>query len=118
MTDLIALISSGKGTIAHVQKVIDEEEWENIFIITNEEFREQVPKNDKIETIIIDKNKMLPEIIQDLKTILKDKIKMMETAVNLISGEGKEHMALLSALLQLGVGIRLIALTKEGVKEI
>ena len=49
MTDLIALISSGKGTIAHVQKVIDEEEWENIFIITNEEFREQVPKNDKIE---------------------------------------------------------------------
>ena len=43
---------------------------------------------------------------------------MMETAVNLISGDGKEHMALLSALLKLGVGIRLIALTKEGVKEV
>ena len=118
MSDLIAIISSGKGTIAHVEKVIEGEEWERIFIITNEEFKELVPKRENIETIIIDRNKMIPDLIEDLKTALKDKVKMMETAVNIISGEGKEHIALLSALLKIGVGIRLVALTKEGIKEV
>ena len=61
---------------------------------------------------------MIPDLIEDLKTALKDKVKMMETAVNIISGEGKEHIALLSALLKIGVGIRLVALTKEGIKEV
>ena len=46
------------------------------------------------------------------------KIKDSEVAVNFVSGTGKEHMALLSALLKLGIGIRLLALTKEGVTEI
>jgi hypothetical protein len=49
---------------------------------------------------------------------LKDKIKGTEVALNLVSGTGKEHMAILAALLKLGVGIRLVALTKEGFKEI
>ena len=31
------------------------------------------------------------------------------------SGEGKEHMALISALLSLPVGVRFTALTKDGV---
>jgi len=38
--------------------------------------------------------------------------------VNIVSGDGKEHMALISALLKLGLGIRFVALTKEGIKEI
>jgi hypothetical protein len=118
MTDLIALISSGKGTIGHVERVISGEEWEKVFIVTNEEFKDQVPKADNIEMIDIDKNKMLPDMIEDIKNALKDKISIMETAVNIISGEGKEHMALLSALLKLGVGIRLVAFTKDGVKEV
>ena len=41
-----------------------------------------------------------------------------EAAVNLISGNGKEHMAVISALMKLGLGIRLIALTPNGIKEI
>ena len=118
MADLIALISSGKGTVGHVQRVIEGEEWGKVFIITTDEFKDQVPEKENIETIIINKDKMLPDLIRDLKTSLKDKVKMMETAVNIISGDGKEHMALLSALLKLGVGIKLVAFTKEGVKEI
>ena len=37
---------------------------------------------------------------------------------NFVSGMGKEHMALISALLKLGVGIRLMALTKNGIEEV
>ena len=49
---------------------------------------------------------------------LKDKISDTEVAVNVISGTGKEHMAIISAILKMGLGIRLIALTKDGVEEI
>ena len=49
MTDLIACISSGKGTIGHVARVIEGEEWERIYVITSKEFKDSVPKGDNIE---------------------------------------------------------------------
>ena len=36
----------------------------------------------------------------------------------MVSGTGKEHMCVLAALLKLGVGVRLVALTKEGVQQL
>ena len=41
----------------------------------------------------------------------------MEVAVSLASGDGKEHMAMISALLKLPIGVKFVALTKEGVAE-
>ena len=41
-----------------------------------------------------------------------------EVAISLASGNGKEHMALISALLSIPVGIRLVVYTKEGIKYI
>ncbi len=117
MTDLVAFISSGKGTIAHVLRVIESENWDSVYILTTDEFSKEVPNKENIKKIILDPRKMLSDIIIDIKGSLKG-IRIMDTAVNIISGEGKEHMALLSALLQLGVGIRFVALTKDGVKEI
>jgi hypothetical protein len=67
---------------------------------------------------VIDPSKFLPELVEDLKNVLKGKINGLEVGVNFISGSGKEHMALMSALQQLGIGLRLVALTKDGVKEI
>ena len=45
---------------------------------------------------------------------LKGKIKGIEVALSIASGEGKQHMALMSALISLPVGIRFTALTKDG----
>ncbi|MBD3164845.1 hypothetical protein GF323_06630 [Candidatus Woesearchaeota archaeon] len=117
MTDLIAFISQEKATAAHVRQVIKGQEWEKIYLIANQDFNESL-KKDNMELIRIDNRKMLPEIAEDIRKHLKDKVKMMETAVNIIAGSGKEHMALLSALLKLGVGIRFIAFTTKGVREI
>jgi hypothetical protein len=71
-----------------------------------------------VEFIIIDKNKHTSDITEDIFRKLKGRIKDTEVALNMISGDGKEHMATLSALLKLGLGIRLMAYTKEGVREI
>ena len=37
MTDLIACLSSGKGTWGHVNRLISDGEWGKIFLITNDE---------------------------------------------------------------------------------
>ena len=118
MTDLIACLSTGKGTWAHVFRLIEEHEWDNIFLITNEFGKEKFQPKKQVEYILINSNRFLPELTEDIKSQLKEKINPTDVAVNLISGSGKEHMAILSALLKLGLGIRLIALTTNGVKEV
>jgi len=117
MADLVACLSSGKGTWLQVAGLIKHQEWDNIFLITDEFGKEKFSSDKKIELIVIDPNKKLTELVEDIKKSLIGKL-TVDVAVNMISGSGKEHMALLSALLKLGAGIRLIALTKEGVKEI
>ncbi len=57
------------------------------------------------------------DLISEIKKELKDKISG-EVALNITSGSGKEHMALLSVLMQCEVGFRFVALTKEGIKEV
>ena len=118
MVELIACLSTGKGTWIHVSKLIEGGEWDKVFLITNEFGKENFTNKKNAEFILIDTKKSLKELREEIKDKIKDKIKGTEVAVNLISGVGKEHMALMSALLKLGLAIRFIALTKEGVREV
>lgn len=117
MTDLIACLSTGKGTIGHVKRVIEGMEWGKIFLITNDSVDESFSK-ENIEKISIDTNKTITEMSADIKQALDGKINDLEVALNVVSGDGREHMALISALLKMGLGFRLVTLTKEGVRVI
>lgn len=117
--DLIAVLSSGKGTWGHVARLITDVEWGKIFLISNEFGKENFTCSKPFELILIDDNRGIEEMQKDIKSQLEGKLKSFdEIAINLVSGTGKEHMALLSALMQLGVGFKMVALTKDGVKEI
>ena|SRR3989344_3892633 len=118
MPTLIACLSTGKGTWGHVSRLIKENPWDKVILITNEFGKENFTKSDNTELILIDSSKGIEDLSKEIKEKLKSQIKDSEIALNIISGSGKEHSALLSALLKLGVGIRLVALTKEGMKEI
>ncbi|MEK6826161.1 MAG: hypothetical protein AABX90_00865 [Nanoarchaeota archaeon] len=118
MPTLIANLSTGKGTWGHVARLIEGEKWDKIFLITNEYGKENFNKNEKTELMSVKVEAGLKELRDEIYNILKERVKDTEVGVNVISGSGKEHMALISALLKLGVGIRLVALTKEGVEEI
>jgi hypothetical protein len=118
MASLVACLGNGKGTWAHVAQVIDKQEWEKIFLVTNSFGVENFKPSKQVEYIIIDENKFLPEIIEDITKQLKGKIAGTEVALNMISGAGKEHMAVLSAIIKTGLGVRLVALTTKGIKEI
>ena len=115
MTDLIACLSTGKGTIGHVKRVIEGMEWGKIFLITNDSVDESFNK-ENIEKISIDTGRTITEMSADIKKALDGKISDLEVALNVVSGEGREHMAVISALLRMGLGFRLVALTREGVK--
>lgn len=118
MTELIACLSTGKGTWGHVSRLIQEVKWDKVYLLTNEYGKENFSKDDKTEFIVVNPDQGLRELRDEMQTKLKGLIKGTEVAVNLISGTGKEHVALMAALLKLGVGVRFMALTKEGVQEL
>jgi len=111
--ELVALLSKGQGTWAQVAGIIKQGEWENIILIGTE-----FAKNfqvDKQHTFIQVNSQRLVDLKQEIQEKIKGKIRGTEVALSIASGDGKEHMALISALLSVPVGVRFTALTKEGV---
>ena len=112
--ELIALLSTGKGTWAQVAGLLGHGDWEKI-ILVGDDFAKDFKHEKEFEFIKIDLNKKLKELKQEFSEKLKGKFNGTEVALSIASGDGKQHMALISALINLPVGIRFAALTKEGV---
>jgi hypothetical protein len=118
--EFVALMSSGKGTWGQVAGIINKGQWEKIFLVCSEFAASKIGEFDFSRNATIIKtnfDRPILEVIDDLKKKLQDKFSGMEVALSLASGEGKEHMALMSALINLPVGIKFVALTKDGVSE-
>lgn len=118
MTNLIGFVSSGEGTWGHVQRLVNEGPFTRVFLLTDAFGREKFTTQRPVEFIRIDSSAPTAILAENIRKALEGKIPDLEVAVNFISGTGKEHMALLSALLKLGLGIRLVVLTKEGIAEL
>ena len=112
--ELVALLSSGKGTWAQVSGLIKYGEWDKILLI-GDSFAKDFSSEKKFEFIQVDLTKKIKELTEELSKKLKGKIDGTEVALSIASGDGKEHMALISSLINLPVGIRFVALTKEGI---
>ncbi len=117
MTNLIASLGSDSKTWEYLQKLIEGAPWDNVFLISSEEGR-SFKCSKEVSQIIIDAKQPLPLLTEKVRQALDGKIIDTEAAVNITLGSGKEHMALISALLKIGLGIRLVAYTTEGVREI
>lgn len=112
--ELVALLSSGQGTWAQVSGLMKYGEWDKVFLI-GDEFAKKFSHEKKFEFIKVDLSKNLKELREELIKKLQGKFSGMEVALSIASGNGKEHMALMSALINLPMGIRFAALTKDGV---
>jgi hypothetical protein len=118
MTELIALLSSGKGTWTEVARLMKSKPWDKIFLITNDFGKDKFVVDDKCEVIVVDFDQHVFELRNDISQQLSGKIQGLEVALHVGSGTGKEHMALLSALIGLGVGFRFVTVTKKGFEEL
>ncbi len=112
--ELIALLSTGKGTWGQVAGLIKHGEWDKVIILGGD-FAKQFKIEKQFEFIQVDLNKKIKDLRDEFSKKLKGKIDGMEVALSMASGDGKEHMALISALINLPVGVRFAALTKDGV---
>lgn len=117
MTDLIACLTTGKGSWSEVVKIINSEKWDNIFLVTND-FGKEKFKHEKAQLIVVNDSMSASAMCDAVHNFLKGKVQFCDVAVNLSSGTGKEHMALITAVLRTGVGIRLITVENDKVVEI
>ena len=115
--ELLALLSTGKGTWEQVSGLIKHGDWENIIVLGND-FAKKFTAEKPFEFIEVNLDKKLIDLKQEFQEKLRGKIKSTEVALSIASGDGKEHMALISALINLPVGIRFAALTKDGVVDL
>jgi hypothetical protein len=113
--ELVALLSTGKGTWGQISGLMQKGEWEKIILVGPAFAKEFTVHDVPFDFIEFDPNKSLIPLKKDLEKKLAGKFDGLEVAVSIASGNGKEHMALQSALLSLPVGVRFTALTKDGV---
>lgn len=111
--ELVAFLGKGEGTWGQVAGVIKQGEWESIILIGNE-FAKKFNIEKDFEFIEV-KSSGLVDLKEEILKKLQGKVKGTEVALSIASGDGKEHMALISAILNLPAGIRFTALTKEGI---
>lgn len=111
--ELIAFLGEDKGAWGQITGLINRGKWDKIILVKN---KNAIGFNGKAEMIEVDSARMLSELKEEIARKLKGKISGLEVALSIASGTGKEHMALISALLGMPVGVRLVAFTKNGVE--
>jgi hypothetical protein len=102
----------GKGTWGHVARLIAGEEWKDILLISNDWVKENFSPSKECNWILVNNRAGF----ETIKETIKEKLPEGELAVSLISGSGKEHIALLSALREKHKEFGLVIITGEGVK--
>mgnify|MGYP000582197607 CR=1 FL=1 len=114
MTDLIACLGAGKGTWETVLELCMFESFENVFLITAESGKEKFIRNHSSaflrqpSFVTVNPDAPLSELTEQIRKALEGKLNGLEVALNLTSGKGREHMAVISAILKLGFAIRLV----------
>jgi hypothetical protein len=124
MAHLITCLGQDRETWNDVNKIIQSEFFDKIYIITSEAnerhyVRPTLKSNITIKLVKLNFNKASEDLVPELYIILKkhfleDKIQDLDIAVNITSGTGKEHSIVISTLMKLGYGIRLVDLDKDG----
>src|SRR3989338_1023496 len=100
--ELVALLSQDNGTWAQVSGLMKQGEWEKVILIGDDFARDNFTSMDnKSEFIKVQLNQRIKDLREELLSKLKGKINGTEVALSIASGDGKEHMALISALLNL-----------------
>ena len=117
--EFVALISTGKGSWGQVAGLIKNGEWDKIVLVGDDYMKKfEAGKEKSAEYVFVRLGQPISLLKEELLKALKDKLRGPEVALTIASGSGKEHMALISALLAIPVGIKFVALTKDGIIEL
>ena len=115
--EFVAFLGNDKENWGQITALVNRLDCENAVLVKDKSV-ESIPSTEKkCEVINVNSESPLTELKEDMLKKLKGKIEgAFEVAVSLASGSGKEHMALISALLSIPVGIKLVVYTKNGIE--
>ena len=115
MDTLIAFYDDNRAKQNHVKGVISKGGYKRVILLKPKDTIIQNNLPDHEEILF---NKLIPtnEITELFEKSLN--VQDFEVHINIICGEGKEHTALLSALIKKGIGIRFVVLIEEGILEL
>src|SRR3989338_1191703 len=116
MPTLIACLSTGKGTWSEVTRIINSQPWTKVFLVTNDFGKDNFKPPSNTQLILINPVAEPSMMVDKVKKQLEGKISDFEVGLNLVSGSGKEHMAVLEAVLELGLNFRLITVNNGQVE--
>jgi hypothetical protein len=126
MAHLIACMGHDTENQDIVGKIIYSKVFDIVYLICDADVKENFILRDesiksliKINYVLIDDNDAIDRLNDDIYASLKkgfanDKIQDLELAINISSGKGRLHAALISAVVRLGYGIRIVDLDKDG----
>jgi cobalamin biosynthesis Co2+ chelatase CbiK len=113
MKTFLGILSTGKGTWGQVAHIIDNNEYENVYLISNEWAQDKFTCSKKVNWIIIDPRKGFSEIVDDIEKQMPKNLNDIE--LNLHSGSGKEHSGILSILLKNKIKFKIVTINAEGI---
>lgn len=108
MPALIACLSTGKGTWTEVITIMNSQQWSKIFLIANAFAQQNFIPPPGVELVPLNTMNESSVLVEEIKRHLQGRVTDFEVGLNLASGSGKEHMALLEAVLELGMNFRLV----------
>ena len=129
MAHLIACLGMDRESWSNVDKILQSGLFDRIYLIINNAVHlgpgdqhynlPSLKPNIHVKSIKLNFDNSLEDLVPELYVILKkhfleDKIQDLDMAVNITSGTGKEHSVVISTLMKLGYGIRLVDLDKDG----
>ena len=119
MTDLVACLGTGKGTWTSVLKLAARSEFENVFLIVNDWTRNNLKLERPGLHLITVSSEAGTIITRDMIiSQMKGRTRGFEVAVNIDSGTGREHAAMITALMKLGLALRFVAWENEKIEEV
>jgi hypothetical protein len=108
----VIIITLGDNEHSKIRKIIDSGLFEKVIILKNSSVT-FVHNGHSIDCNADNIGELHDLLMRDLKSSLAG-MNEIDVAINISSGKGIMHAALLSALMKLGFGIRLIEVDKDG----
>ena len=112
--ELVCFLGKDKENWGQVSGLVNKGSWDKIIFVKNKDAEDFPAEN--VEVIEINCTKPLIELKNELIEKLRKRVSTFDVGLSIASGSGKEHMAIISALLSIPVGIRLVVFTKQGVE--
>ena len=114
MKVFLGVLSTGKGTWGQVAHIIDNSKYDKVYLISNEWAQDKFSCSKEVNWIIIDPRKGFSEILEDINKqwSLGD---IKELDLNIHSGSGKEHSAILAILKEKKINYKIVTINANGI---